>query len=609
MGEQKTLMFDIKEEIKKLPDSPGVYLHKDEFGQIIYVGKAVSLRRRVSQYFQSKGHHDAKTHELVKHIAEFEYINCGSEMEALILECNLIKKHRPKYNILLRDDKTYPYIKVTVKDEFPRVIKTRRLVNDGSKYFGPYADATSVNTIIDLLNSVYSLKRCGTQSFTKDFRPCLNYHIHECRGICTGKIDREEYSKSIANVLNFLQGRSSELTKKLKADMDQASDELRYEDAARCRDYLSAIKSLSEKQRVVLNKPENLDIILLVSGFSGEHALLFTVREGKLSGRESFFLGEKTPDMLSEFIKRYYFENVMIPKEILVAKKPEDYELLEEWLSAQRGFAVSINMPLRGEKRALMDVVRQDAKMMLADIDERALRRQEREEKLVSAFCDIFGTEQGKKLRRIESYDISSIFGVDSVGAMVVFEDGRPLKKAYRRFKINTVEDADDTGSLQELLFRRYSNAKEKKAGFEILPDAIFMDGGAGQVSAAKDVLKVLKLDIPVAGMVKDERHRTRALLYNGVEYSLKDRPELFSYVGSIQEEVHRFAVEYHRNIRNKSVQRSDLDNIPGVGPKRRAQLLSRFGSIDNIKRAEKYELEEFVGTRVAEEIVKYYHK
>jgi excinuclease ABC subunit C len=603
-------MFDIKEELKKLPDSPGVYLHKDEFGQIIYVGKAVSLRRRVSQYFQSKSLHDAKTRELVKHIAEFEYINCGSEMEALILECNLIKKHRPKYNILLRDDKTYPYIKVTVKDEFPRVLKTRRLVNDGSKYFGPYADVTSVNSIIDLLNSVYALKRCGTRKFTKDFRPCLNYHIHECRGVCTGKVSPGEYSKSIESVLNFLQGKSSELKRKLKADMDQASGELRYEDAARHRDHLSAIHSLSEKQRVVLSKAENLDIILLVGGFAGEHALLFTVREGKLLGRESFFLGERTPDMLSEFIKRYYFENVMIPKEILVAKKPEDHELLQEWLSAQRASSsVSINMPVRGEKKALMDAAKQDAEMMLKDIDERAHRRKERDEKLTSALCDVFGAGLGKKLRRIESYDVSGTFGTDSVGAMVVFEDGRPLKKAYRRFKINTARGADDTGSLQEVLFRRFSNAKEKTPGFETLPDAVFMDGGAAQVNAAKDVLNALKLDVPVAGMVKDEKHRSRALLYNGVEYGLKDKPELFSYVGSIQEEVHRFALEYHRSIRRKSVQRSDLDNIPGVGPRRRAQLLSRFGSIENIRKAEKYELEELVGSRVAEEIVKYYQK
>lgn len=606
--------FDIKEELKKLPDTPGVYLHKDEFGQVIYVGKAISLKRRVSQYFQDSKKHAAKTREMVKHIAEFEYINCGSEMEALILECNLIKKYKPKYNILLRDDKTYPYIKVTLGEEYPRILKTRRLVNDGSKYFGPYADATAVNTIINLLNSLYSLKRCNAQSFDEKFRPCLNFHIHQCQGICTGKVSREEYMKSIDFALDFLYGRSTALNRELKEKMQQASDEMRFEDAAKYRDCLNAIESLNEKQRVVLSHPENLDIVLVVSGIAGDHALLFTVREGKLSGRESFYLGEHTEeedklDNLSEFIKRYYHENIMIPKEIMVSKLPKDSELLSEWLSVQSGHKVEITSPQRGEKRALMDVVQKDAQIMLIDIDARANRQIEKNEKITSGLCEIFGEELGKKIRRVESYDISNIFGVDSVGAMVVFEDGYPLKKAYRRFKIRTVEGADDTGSLLEVLFRRYKNAVDKVPGFEVLPDAIFMDGGAGQVTAAKNVLNALHLDIPVAGMVKDDHHRTRALLYEDVEYPLKGKTELYTYFGSIQEEVHRFAIEYHRSIRNKSVQRSVLDNIEGIGPKRKTELLNKFGSVERIKNAELSELETVVNSRVAEDIKRYFDK
>jgi len=586
------MTFNIQEELKKLPDTPGVYLHKDEFGQIIYVGKAISLKRRVSSYFRQPEKHSPKTRELVKHIVEFEYINCGSELEALILECNLIKKYRPKYNILLRDDKTYPYIKLTLAEEYPRVMKTRRLVNDGSKYFGPYADVSAVNTIIDLINSVFALKRCNAKAFPKDFKPCLDYHIHQCKGVCKGNVSKEEYRSCLDEVVDFLQGKSSNILRQLKEKMNQASEEMRFEDAATYRDQIEAAKALFEKQRVVLTSGENLDIILTLGGIAGDHALLFTVREGKLSGRESFFLGERSDGeasshILAEFIKRYYSEEVMIPKEILVKENPVDVELLEEWLSEKGQRKVKIYTPQRGDKKALMDVVLQDARIMLSDIDERTHRRIERDEKVFAGLCDVFGTELAEKLHRIESYDISNTFGVDSVGAMVVFEDGRPLKKAYRRFRVKTVEGPDDTGSLTEVLFRRFRNAVEKTPGFEVLPDILFMDGGAGQISAAEAVLKALKLDIPVAGMVKDDHHRTRALLYKGTEYPLKGKTELFAYVGAIQEEVHRFAIEYHRNSRDKSMTKSVLDQIEGIGPKRRAALLEHFGSVEEIKRAD----------------------
>ena len=606
-------MFDIKEELKKLPDSPGCYLHKDEFGQIIYVGKAVSLKNRVRQYFQSPKNQTPKTREMVKHIKEFEYIAAGSEMEALILECNLIKRYRPKYNIILRDDKTYPYIKVTLKEEYPRVLKTRRLINDGSKYFGPYADAGSVNTIIALLDSVYCLKRCNAQSFPEGFSPCLNYHIHECRGICRGGVDRKEYMASVEKAMDFLAGKDKELIKELESRMDSASEEMRFEDAARIRDQLSAIEALQEKQRVVLSRPEDLDIVLIVSGLAGSHALLFTVREGKLSGRESFFLGdtdgEKDETLLSEFIKRYYPDALTIPKEILLPAIPEGSMLLTQWLSELRGSSVSLTVPARGEKRALMDVVKKDADLMLKDIDERAHRQMERDEAVRNQLIDVFGEDLGERIRRVESYDISHIMGMDSVGAMVVFEDGRPLKKAYRRFKIRTIEGADDTGSMTEVLFRRFKKAADGDPSFLPLPDAVFMDGGIGQVNAAKDVLNALNLDIPVAGMVKDDKHRTRAMLFEGEETPLKGRSELFAYCGRIQEEVHRFAIDYHRSLRGKAMHRSVLDDINGIGEKRKLALLNAFGSVDAIKEASEEELAKTPGmnSKAAKAVFSYF--
>ena len=608
-------MFVIKDELKKLPDSPGVYLHKDAFGQIIYVGKAINLNRRVHQYFQSSKNQTPKVRRMVQDIMEFEYITTGSEMEALILECNLIKKYKPKYNILLRDDKTYPYIKLTMKEDYPRIIKTRRIVNDGAKYFGPFSDATAVNTTIDLLNSAYSLKRCKAQSFPENFSPCLNYHIHKCRGICRGCVDREEYMQDIEKVSDFLQGKDKDLIHTLTAKMNLASETLDYEDAARYRDYIAAAKAVTERQRVVLSHPENIDLILLTEGLSGVHAVLFTVREGKLSGRESFFLGDINPggkeEMAAEFIKQYYSANVIVPKEILLSKLPEDSALLEAWLSVQRGSRVSLICPERGEKRALMELAAKDVNEMLKNIDERAQRQLEKEAAVKGGLARVFGEEPAERIRRIEAYDISNIMGFDSVGGMVVFFDGLPLRKAYRRFKIKTVEGADDTGSLQEMLFRRFRQALDGAPGFKDLPDLILMDGGAGQVHAAEAVLKALKLDIPVAGMAKDDKHRTRALIYMDNETPLSEIPGLFPFVGSIQEEVHRFAIDYHHKLRGKSVSKSVLDNIPGIGEKRKLALLSELGSVENIKNASVYKLAEVPGMnlKIAETVHEYFAK
>jgi len=607
-------MFDIQEELKKLPDSPGVYIHKDEFGQVIYVGKAISLKKRVRQYFQSPKNQTPKTRELVKHIAEFEYINAGSEMEALVLECNLIKKYQPKYNILLRDDKTYPYIKITLGEDFPRVLKCRSAANDKSKYFGPFASDWATNEIIELLNDVCSLKRCNAQVFTKDFKPCLNYHIHKCMGVCTGEVSKEKYQESIDLALNFLQGKDKALEKKISEDMLKASDEMRFEDAAKYRNYLSAIETIKEKQRVVLSNPENLDVITLVRGLSGTHALVFAVREGKLSGRESFFLGnteEAKDELLSEFIKQYYYGNPLIPSEIIVSERPVEAELLSEWLSKQKGHKSELTCPQRGEKKALLDVVNKDAFMMLADIDSRTQRQIEKQDAVRNSLIDVFGPVLGAKIHRIESYDISNINGMDSVAGMVVFVDGKPMKKDYRRFKIRTVEGADDTASMTEVLFRRFSRAKEGDPGFSTLPDILFMDGGLGQVHAAENVLKALGFDIPVAGMVKDDKHRTRALLWQDIETTLRGKTALFSYCGAIQEEVHRFAIDYHHNMRGKALTKSVLDEIPGIGEKRKAALFEKFGSVENIKNASKYELAAVDGLnlKVAEEIEKFFKK
>ncbi len=610
-------MFDIQAELKKLPDSPGVYLHKDRYGQIIYVGKAISLRKRVRQYFQSSKNQAPKVRSMVEHIAEFDYITCGSEMEALMLECNLIKQYEPKYNILLRDDKTYPYIKVTLGENYPRILKTRRIVNDGSKYFGPYPDAGAVNTIIELLNDLYSLKRCSAAAFPAGFSPCLNFHIKRCRGICQGNVPREEYMQSVERAMEFLQGKNHELLDRLQQRMEAAAEALEFEDAARYRDYINDVNTLAEKQRVVLARPENLDIVLLSQGLSGAHAVLFTVREGKLSGRESFYLGEfsaeSREEIVAEFIKQYYYANVMVPKEILVDRLPKDAALLEDWLSNQKGSRVSLTAPARGEKRALMDLVRKDVDQMLKDLDERTRRQLEKEQAVQLGLAQLLGEEQAEKTHRIESYDISHLGGLDAVGAMVVFYDGKPLRKAYRRFKIKTVEGGnDDTGSMQEVLFRRFSRALEGDPSFSELPDLILMDGGIGQVHAAEAVLKALKLDsIPVAGLAKDDKHRTRALVFREEELPLKGRQELFAYCGTIQEEVHRFAIDYHHNLRGKSMSRSVLDGIPGIGEKRKLALLSAFGSVDAIKAAGAYELSQAPGMnlRAAEEVVKYFAK
>ena len=610
-------MFDIQENLKKLPDTPGVYIHKDKLGQVIYVGKAISLKNRVRQYFQSSYQNtNPKVKALARNISEFEYINCSTEMEALILECNLIKKYQPKYNVLLRDDKTYPYIMVTTSEEYPRVVKTRLIKKDGNRYFGPFSDVGAVNDTVDLLAQIYSLKRCSTTSFPEGFRPCLNYHIRECKGVCMGEVDKEEYRQSVNEILDFLSGKGKALIRNLTEKMKTASDELRFEDAARYRDHISSLEALEATQRVTMINDSDLDIVLLVKNENDDFVVLFPVRDGKLSGRETFPIhadvSDEESDILAEFIKQYYSQWAQVPHEIVVETEPSERELLEEFLGRDK-HKVRITVPKKGQKKALLDLTKHDIVEMKKSIEERAETRKEREQAVYDAMSDVFkvaGIEKYGKPARVESYDISNTNGVDSVGAMVVFEGLNKVKKDYRRYKIKTVEGPDDYASLQEVIYRRYKRAVEKAPGYIKFPDAILMDGGLGQVHAAKLVLDAMKVNVPVFGMAKDDKHRTRALVFaDGREIDLKDRQILFSYLGTVQEEVHRFAIDYHHTLHRNTAAHSMLDDIEGIGEKRRNELLYHFKTIDAIREAGVDELAEVPGMTLeaAEKVHEYF--
>lgn len=613
-------MFDIEENLKKLPDSPGVYIHKDKLGQVIYVGKAISLKNRVRQYFRLSKTADPKVRALAANIEEFEYITCATEMEALILECSLIKKYTPKYNVLLRDDKTYPYIKVTTGEKYPRVLKTRRVEHDGSKYFGPYSAARAVNEIVDLINDLYTLKRCSAVRFPENARPCLNYHIGKCGGICIGKVDAEEYRIRIESALEFLSGRQHSVLRMLREKMETAAQELDFEAAAGYRDQIAAVASIAELQRVVILGAGDMDLVLCLRGASRLYAVVFYVRDGKLSGRESFSMQAEETDsnaaVVEQFVKQYYGESGSVPKEILVEEPLPEQTLVEEYLSEISGRAVRITVPRKGDKKALLDLARRDVTEMAKTIDERAQAARERgralSEAIERALADLgysLPAPEGRPYRA-EAYDISNTNGVDSVGAMVVYEGAKPVKKDYRRFKIRTVEGPDDYGSLQEVLYRRFRRAEAGDPGFSHLPDFLLMDGGRGQVHAVQQILAAMKIDIPVIGMAKDDHHRTRALVSgSGEEIELSSRPLLFRYVGTVQEEVHRFAIEYHRGIRGKKSLTSVLDGIPGIGPAKRNALLLHFGSVERIKKADAEQLMEVPGiTRAnAEKIREYF--
>ena len=631
-------MFDINEELKKLPTCPGVYMHKDRLGTVIYVGKAINLRNRVRQYFRNSSQHSPKVRSMVSNIAEFDYITCGTEMEALILECNLIKKYMPKYNILLKDDKTYPYIEVTMSEEFPRVIRTREVKRDENRYFGPYSDSTAVWRILKMIDEMYPLKKCSTLHFPENTRPCLNYFIGKCKGICVGKADREEYLEMIRDILGILGGKDAGVIRKLEGKMMEASDALKYEEAAKYRDYIRALRSLSEKQRATMVREHDIDILIPIRTHHNQIVAQYRVREGKMIGREIIYMNDETEstreELLSAFLKQYYLSTSRIPKEVIVPVHPEEEDLISELLNhidemnAKAGTDVPhktrLYIPERGEKKAILDMTLADSVELARSLDERANRDEERKKnlrqkisELIRRAAEIDGTiprlleEDDEEEYRVEAYDISNMNGLDTVGAMVVYEGSRPVRNDYRKFRIRTAE-GDDYGSLQEVMYRRLKRAREGNPGFSRYPDIMFIDGGLGQVHAVKAVMDAFRLTIPVVGLAKDDAHRTRAVVFtDGSEIDLKSEPLLFSYAGNIQEEVHRFAITFHRGTRGKKMTHSVLEEIPKIGPKRRKALMEKFRSIDAIRKASYEELMETEGmnSRAAESVLEFFQQ
>lgn len=613
----------LEDNLKKLPDLPGVYLHKDRLGQVIYVGKAISLKNRVRQYFQKSAGANPKTRALVANIADVEWITCSSEMEALVLENNLIKRYMPKYNVLLRDDKTYPYIMVTTSEEYPRILKTRVLKNDGNKYFGPYSDVGAVNRIVEFINQAFKLKRCSAQVFPEGYKPCLNYHIGVCPGVCMGTVDKDAYWGKVDGVLEFLRGKATALCRDLEGRMRAASRGMAFEEAARYRDLIRDLDSLQQIQSVTMVRDDDLDVVLSLGAGEKYFVVVFPVRSGKLSGRDTFELqaeeGDTREEMVASFLKQYYSQWANVPREILVEKEVPEKDLIEEFLSKD-GRRVRIFTPMRGVKRKLMDMAKRDRDQLINTINLKAESNREKEGNLGKLMAEVL---RGAGLKasmpeipaggfRVEAYDISNTNGIDTVGAMVVFQGLKPVRKDYRRFKIRTAGAHDDYGSLQEVLYRRFKRAKEGDKGFITLPDIIFMDGGAGQVSAAKIVLDAMDIHIPIVGLAKDDIHRTERMVFpDGHEISLDETPVLFKYCGRIQEEVHRFAIDYHRKLRGKNFIGSALDEIPGIGPVKRNALLGHFQSIEAIKSASEGELMEVKGITEsnAKEIKKFFRK
>lgn len=606
-------MFDIKEELKKLPDKPGVYIMHDKIGTIIYVGKAVSLKNRVRQYFRPSTNHSAKIKRMVSKIDYFEYIITDSELEALVLECNLIKEHSPKYNTMLKDDKTYPFIKITTGEHFPRVLFSRKIVHGTGKYYGPYTSAGAVKDTIELLCKLYKIRTCNRKlpADQGKERPCLNYHIGQCSAPCQGYINEEDYRKSIESVMEFLDGDYSHILNSLTQQMQQASENMEFEEAAKYRDLIASVKQVAQKQKITMDDVTDRDVIAVASDGQDAVVQVFFVRSGKLLGRDHFHMsvaeGDTRGEILSQFIKQYYGGTPYIPNVVMLQEEIEDSEVISQWLSGIKKRKVNIITPKKGDKEKLVELAYRNAQMVLIQDGEKIKREQQR---TVGAMEEIAGWINLSGVRRVEAYDISNTSGVESVGSMVVFQDGKPARNDYRKFKIKTVKGPDDYKSMKEVLTRRFKRALESSAGFDIYPDLIMMDGGKGQVNIALEVLGELGLSIPVCGMVKDDNHNTRGLYYNNVEIPIDKRSEGFKLITRIQDEAHRFAIEYHRSLRSKAQVSSVLDGIDGVGPARRKALMKHFMEIEKIRHASVEELMEAPGINrgVAENIYNYFH-
>lgn len=612
--------FNIQEELKKLPGKPGVYLMHDERDAIIYVGKAISLKNRVRQYFQSSRNKGAKIEQMVTHIFRFEYIVTDSELEALVLECNLIKEHRPKYNTMLMDDKSYPFIKVTVNEPFPRVMLARQMKKDKAKYFGPYTSAGAVKDTIELIRKLYHIRSCN-RSLPKDIgkeRPCLNYHIHQCQAPCQGYISQEEYRKSIDEVVRFLNGHYDLVLKELEEKMMAASDSLEFEKAIEYRELLTSVQKVAQKQKITDTAGDDRDIIAMAS--EGEDAVVqvFFIRSGRLIGRDHFYLKSAENDtegeILSSFIKQFYAGTPYIPAELMLPEEIEDQDIIEEWLTARRERRVHLRIPKKGTKEKLVELAQKNAQMVLKNDRERLKREEGRTIGAVKELEKILGL---KGIIRMEAYDISNTNGFDSVGSMVVYEHGKPKRNDYRKFKIKTVQGPDDYASMNEVLTRRFGHGlreqqeESETGGFQIFPDLIMMDGGRGQVNIALEVLEKLHLHIPVCGMVKDDNHRTRGLYFNNTELPIDRNSECFRLITRIQDEAHRFAITFHRQLRSKGQVHSVLDDIPGVGPARRKDLMRCFENIDAIRNATVEELKELpsMNEKSAQEVYKFFHQ
>ena len=619
-------MFDIQEELKKVPPKPGVYLMRDDTDTIIYVGKAVSLRSRVRQYFRPSHNEGIKKDRMVERIARFEYIVTDSEMEALILECNLIKEHRPKYNTMLRDDKTYPYIKVTLGEEFPRVLFSRQMKKDKSRYFGPYTSAGAVKDTIDLLKKLFCLRSCN-RSLPRDIgkeRPCLNYHIKQCLGPCQGYVTKEAYREQIDGAIAFLNGNYEPVLKELEAKMNRCSEAMEFEKAIEYRELIKSVTQVAQKQKITNSDGEDKDIIALASDERDGVVQVFFVRDGRLIGRDHFHVniaeGDTRQQVLEAFVKQFYAGTPFIPREIMLQEELAEGEVIEQWLTAKRGQRVYLRVPKKGAKEKLVELAEKNARLILSQDKEKIKREEGRTIGALKEIAGLLGLEQ---LSRIEAFDISNINGFETVGSMIVYERGKPRRSDYRKFKLRTVTGPDDYASMYEVLTRRFSHGlqeqeelKEKEmeaeyGSFTRFPDLIMMDGGKGQVNVALKVLSELHLTIPVCGMVKDDNHRTRGLYYENRELPMDRSSEGFKLITRIQDEAHRFAIEYHRSIRSKEQVRSVLEDIPGIGPARRKALMRSFPSMDAIKEATVEQLLELptMNERAARAVYDFFHK